>query len=142
MQLYLAQLLSQQVPLLREGFTELLLVSDQQRQFADGTVQEVFRTLLHGMAESVRLADQHAPRLLQRTQEHRQTIVAESAVLFFFISKHHLQSLKKKKGVLYFILSSSPNSVSNISLLDLPESFKLLSWFSKEASKKVLYMNF
>lgn len=98
MQLYLAQLLSQQVPLLREGFTELLLVSDQQRQFADGTVQEVFRTLLHGVAESVRLADQHAPRLLQRTQEHRQTIVAESAVLFFFISKHHLQSLKKKKA--------------------------------------------
>lgn len=136
MQLYLAQLLPQQVPLLCEGFTELLLVSDQQRQFADGTVQQVFRTLLHGVAESVRLADQHAPGLLQRTQEHRQTVVAEKCCSLLLHFKAPLAVFEKKTGVLYLLISSSPNSVSDISVLDLPESFKLLSWFSKEAPKK------
>lgn len=125
--MYLAQLLFQQVPLLCEGFTELLLVSDQQRQFADGTIQQIFRTFLHHVAESVCLVDQHAPGLLQRTKEHRQTIAAgesDTCVLFFLISKHHLQSLKRK-AVLDFILSSSPDSVFNINVLDLPACFKL-----------------
>lgn len=83
-QVYLAQLLFQQVPLFCEGFTELLLVSDQQRQFADGTIQQIFRTLLHHVAESVCLVDQHAPGLLQTTKEHRQTFVAGESVFFSF----------------------------------------------------------
>lgn len=69
-QVYLAQLLFQQVPLLCEGFTELLLVFDQQRQFADGTIQQIFRSPLHHVAESIRLVDQHAPGLFQSTKEH------------------------------------------------------------------------
>lgn len=68
-QLYLAQLLFQHVPLLCEGFTELLLVSDEQRQLADGTIQQIFRALLHHVAESVRLGDHHPPRLLHNTKE-------------------------------------------------------------------------
>lgn len=67
-QLYLAQLLFQHFPLLCEGFTELLLVSDEQRQLADGTIQQIFRALLHHVAESVRLGDHHDPRLLQNTK--------------------------------------------------------------------------
>lgn len=74
--LYLAQLLLQQVPLLCEGLAELLLVSDEQRQLADGTVQQILGALLHGLAESVRLRDHHTPGLLQKTEEHRQTTVA------------------------------------------------------------------
>lgn len=68
-QLYLAQLLSQHVPLLCEGFTELLLVPDEQRQLADGTIQQIFRALLHHVAESVRMGDHHAPRLPRNTKE-------------------------------------------------------------------------
>lgn len=116
-QAYLAQLLFQQVPLLWEGFPELLLVSDQQRQFADGTIQQIFRTLLHHVAESVRLEDQHGPGLLQRTKEHRQTTVKVRNVFSSF-STHHLQSLSRN-CLLYLILSSSPNSVFNINVLDL-----------------------
>lgn len=57
----LTELLLVQVQLLRVGFAELLLVSDEQRQLADGTVQQVLRALLHQLTEDVRLGDQHSP---------------------------------------------------------------------------------
>lgn len=60
----LTELLLEQVQLLRVGFAELLLVSDEQRQLADGAVQQVLRALLHQLAEDVRLGDQHPPRLI------------------------------------------------------------------------------
>lgn len=62
----LTELLLEQVQLLRVGFAELLLVSDEQRQLADGAVQQVLRALLHQLTEDVRLGDQHPPRLVRR----------------------------------------------------------------------------
>lgn len=65
----LAELLLQQVPLLRVGFAELLLVSNEQCQFADGTIQQILGALLHQLTEDVRLRDQHSPRLVIKTKE-------------------------------------------------------------------------
>lgn len=60
---HLVELLSQQAPLLCVGFAELLFVSDEERQFADGTIQQILRALLHRLTEKVCLRDQHSPRL-------------------------------------------------------------------------------
>ncbi len=58
---HLAELLLQQVPLINVGFAELLFVPDEQRQFADGTSQQILRALLHHLTERVSLRDQHLP---------------------------------------------------------------------------------
>lgn len=62
----LAELLLQQAPLLQVGFAELLFVSNEQCQFADGTIQHILRALLHQLTKSIRLTDQHSPRLLRK----------------------------------------------------------------------------
>lgn len=67
----LTELLLVQVQPLRVGFAELLLVSDEQRQLADGAVQKVLRGLLHQLTEDVRLGDQHPPRLVGSAKKRR-----------------------------------------------------------------------
>lgn len=62
---HLAELLSQEVPLLCVGFAQLLFVPNEQSQFADGTIQQILRALLHEMTENVGLRDQHGPRLVE-----------------------------------------------------------------------------
>lgn len=52
---HLVELLPQQVPLLCVRFAELLFVSDEQREFADWTVQQIFRALFHQLTERLRL---------------------------------------------------------------------------------------
>lgn len=58
---HLVELLPQKVPLLCVGFAELLFVSDEQGQFADGTVEQILRVLLHHLTENVGLRDQYSP---------------------------------------------------------------------------------
>lgn len=62
----LAELLLQQAPLLQVGFAELLFVSNEQCQFANGAIQHILRTLLHQLTKSIRLTDQHSPRLIRK----------------------------------------------------------------------------
>lgn len=63
---HLVELLPQQVPLLCVRFAELLFVSDEQREFADWTVQQIFRALFHQLTERLCLWHQHSPGLTDR----------------------------------------------------------------------------
>lgn len=70
---HLVELLPQQVPLLCVRFAELLFVSDEQREFADWTVQQIFRALFHQLTERLGLWDQHSPGLTDRGRSQRDT---------------------------------------------------------------------
>lgn len=70
---HLVELLPQQVPLLCVRFAELLFVSDEQREFADWTVQQIFRALFHQLTERLRLWHQHSPWLTDRGRSQRYT---------------------------------------------------------------------
>ena len=58
-----AELLAELAPLLCVGFPELLLVSDQQGQFAERPNLQVFRLPPHHTTQTLRLSHQHTPRL-------------------------------------------------------------------------------
>lgn len=68
---HLVELLPQKCPLFGVVFAELLLVSDEQSQFADGTVQQILRAHLHQLTERLGLGDQDFPGLSDTSKGKR-----------------------------------------------------------------------
>lgn len=83
---HLVELLPQKAPVLCVGFAELLFVSDEQRQFADGTVQELLGAPPHHLAEGLGLQNQHSPRLTH-------TVVGRKIISFYVQLKKNIKQV-------------------------------------------------
>lgn len=83
---HLVELLSQKAPVLCVGFAELLFVSDEQSQFADGPVQQLLGAPPHHLAEGLGLRNQHSPRLAH-------TVVGRKIISFYVRLRRNIKQV-------------------------------------------------